>query len=453
MKEVAIIGGGFSGSLTAIQLLRNSKDISVKLINCENPSPQGIAFSTERTEHLLNVPAGRMSAFPDKPSHFIEWLISKKEFEQYITPSIASECIPRFIYGIYLKEIFQNFISHKQLTIINQKAVNILRSGSKFIVHLNNDTSLTASHIVLAMGNYLPADPKIPNHSFFKSQRYFQNPWDQTYLKRAGKMKNVLIIGTGLTMVDCVLSLNRDGFNGKIVAVSPRGYSPASHAETSAYPDFYPEIEKLSLKEIVAVTRKHLKIAASQNILWNAVIDSIRPHVQKIWQNFSAKDKKQFVHHLRHIWGVARHRLPVAVYKELENLSDTGKLEIIGGRIKNIEETKTGVVASVQLRKTTDINRINADIVINCTGPQINYFELEDELVINLLSHKLIMADELKMGVSALSNGKVLKNINEVSPDIYAIGSLLRGVLWETTAVPEIRVQAKNIAEQIIKSA
>lgn len=448
MKTIAIIGGGFSGALTAIQLLKKSQNVKVVLINSTLPIAKGIAYSTLLPEHLLNVPAGKMSPFSDKPEHFINWLSANN----YSTSNTKEAFLPRLIYGKYIMELLESFKSLNQFEQVEAKATDIQKKTDSYIIKLNTSDSLIADKIVLALGNFLPAHPPITRIAFFESKNYFQNPWSSAYLNNIELKKDILLIGTGLTMVDCVLSLKKVGFEGKIIVVSPRGYTPASHGKTDLYPDLYSELKGLSLAEMFHLVRKHLKIAESKNISWRAVVDSLRPHVQEIWMNFSKKEKQQFISHVRHIWGIARHRLPMDTHKELFDLKESGQLEIIGGRIMDMQEIDDSVSVVIKLRKSNEQKTLKVSRVINCTGPQTNYKDLDDELVKNLLAKELILADELKLGIQTTINGRVLQQENKPSSDIYAIGSLLRGVLWETTAVPEIRIQAESIAQQIIES-
>lgn len=448
MKTIAIIGGGWSGMLTAIQLLEKSKNISVKVINSEQPIGLGIAYSTTDEAHLLNVPAGKMSAFPDNPNHFTDWLIANG----HSTEQIEKQFFPRFIYGKYILELLDSLKSNTQLEIINAKAIDIQTQSHNYSVQLNNGNSIIADKIVLALGNFLPSIPKSNTPAFFESPFFYKNPWSADYLNNLSLNQDILLIGTGLTMVDCVLSLKKVGLKGKVFVVSPRGYTPAPHDKTEMYPDFYSELKGKTLLEIVRIIRKHIKIAETKNISWIGVVDSLRPYVQELWIDLSSKDKQQFISHIRHIWGVARHRLPIEIHKELMDLKKNGQLEIIGGRINDIVERNNLVTATIKLRNGSAIRELNISRVINCTGPQSNYKELKDELVKNLLAKKMILANELKMGIQTNFNGQVLQEDKKTSNDVFAIGSLLRGVLWETTAVPEISVQAQKIASQIIDS-
>lgn len=449
MKKVCIIGGGFSGVSTAMQLLKKNNKISITVINDNCIPPLGIAYSTSRKEHLLNVPAGKMSVFPDQPMHFSEWLKDNSLFQSNNEFSF----VPRLLYGKYLKDAFSPFLTDNRLTLKNGKAISMEKRQHGYSVKLENGDIVEADFIILAMGNYFPAAPKLKNNDLFKHRHYFNNPWDDSYLNDLDTNDPMLLIGTGLTMIDCMLSLYSQGHKGKIIAVSPRGYIPMPHVLTDLhYPDFYPEIKNKTLLETFKVVRKHLSLAEKKQIPWQSVIDRIRPHAKDIWQNFSLEDKQRFVSHVRHIWGLARHRLPVEVHKKMLALMHSGQLEILGGRLENIIIKDDNFLATMNLRKQTKQKNILVSRIINCTGPQLNYKELNDPLIVSLFEQNIISSNKLKMGIRALPDGSVIDNQAKVVPGVFAVGSMLRGDLWETTAVPELRVHAEIVASRIIGS-
>lgn len=453
MKTVCIIGGGFSGCLTAIHLLNKSSNVKIKLINHNYPLIQGIAYSTNDASHLLNVPAGKMSAFADKPFHFTEWLSSKKEFKHLLSTDIQFQFLPRFIYGAYLKEMMDQYLKHDRLTIISSKATGVKKTEGEFLIQCENASVIESDALVLAMGNYLPAEPRIENSFDFSDPAYFKNPWDNSFLNEIDLNKNILIIGTGLTMIDCVRSLAEINFKAKIIAVSPRGYIPARHSSAvSLYTDFFQDLKNKHLLDIFKIIRFHIKRSEQEQIPWQAVIDVIRPLTKEIWLNLSVRDKKQFISHLRHIWGVARHRLPETVHNKIMELMDSGQLQVIGGRLNKIEKADSSLKVTIKLRRKNSERLVEIDRIVNCTGPQSDFNEINDALIKDLLQNKIIFPDELKLGIKASPEGKIIDHEGTIIKNAYAIGSLLRGVLWETTAIPELRVNTENVADQIVNT-
>ncbi|HEX8517673.1 MAG TPA: FAD/NAD(P)-binding protein [Bacteroidia bacterium] len=453
MKTVCIIGGGVSGSLTAVQLLKKSEKVKVILINSGNPLLTGVAYSTQRAEHLLNVPAGKMSVYPDKPDHFIEWLKSLPEFEKSSDADLKHSFLPRMIYGSYLGDVLNKFMKDDRITVVESKAEAAGRSENKYVIRLEAGSSIEADVLVLAMGNFLPAAPKLKDCSAFSNQHFYANPWSDAFLENLSGSSSVLLIGGGLTMIDCVLSLVNTNFNGQIYAVSPRGYLPEGHLEKpSSYPDFFNEYKNRDLLTIFKSIRKHIAEAKKNTIPWQAVIDSVRPHAKEIWLHFSGDDKQRFITHLRHVWGVARHRLPTGVHRKMKQLISDGRLIVMDGRIREISETENGFHVGIKRRRQSNSEYLKVSRIVNCTGPQINYKELDEAFVKSLIAENIICPDEHKMGINASPGGRVLDNKGGVVKNVYAVGSMLRKVLWETTAVPELRENAENVAQQIIES-
>jgi len=88
---------------------------------------------------------------------------------------------------------------------------------------------------------------------------------------------------------------------------------------------------------------------------------------------------------------------------------------------------------------------------VNCTGPECNYQKLKSPLVVNLLARGLIDTDPLLLGLKAGPDGAVLDYLGRPSAQIFTLGSAAKGMLFETTAVPELRVQAKALAERLLR--
>jgi len=454
---VAIAGGGFCGTLTLIQLIRQSEiPLKIILINKEKAVAKGIAFDSFNPKHVLNVTAAKMSALPDDPDNFINWIKSKPEYSQFVNEELADSYLPRVIYGKYLDELLSDTLKNCpadiSVEILNDEVKDLIPSESTADVVLKSNKSFKADKVVLALGNFIPDNPKIKNNDFYKSKNYFNNPWDKAAIENLAENKDVLIIGTGLTMVDTVLSLLDNNFNGKIFAVSTKGFFPLSHKKRKPYTDILDELKPpYEINSLYKIFRKHIKIVLSNGITGEAVVDAVRPKTQEIWLSLSLRDKIRFMAHVRHLWGVARHRLPKDIFDLMQKLIANGKLEIIAGRLIDSNEAGNEITVSIKERKTQNIRDILVQRVINCTGPKTDLNKIEDELIVNLLNRGLIVPDEMKLGINALPDGTIIQRDHSISNIIFTLGSSLKGILWESTAVPELRVQAKVMAENLLR--
>lgn len=448
MKRITIIGGGASGTLLAANLLRESDDRTLEINMVEkNPTiGRGVAYSTPDDIHLLNVPAARMSAFPDDPEHFLNWL--ERKGYQYG----ATAFVPRKIFGEYLNSVIEDAQAAKpervKLNVFEDDAVDIDIEDGKAQVTLASGEYLYSESVVLAFGNFLPPQPSVADLAFTDHPKYFRSPWQSGVFDTIREDETVLIIGTGLSMVDVVLKLAYNGHVGEIKALSTRGLLPAVHKLGFVYDSFADELRPMSrITDILKAVRRHVKKAESEGNDWRAVIDSLRPVTQELWLGLPVSEKRYFMQHLSRYWNVARHRMPEEAARVLDKLRDEGRFEILRGRLRRISADGN---FEIEYRSNGAEHRLKADTIINCIGSESNFTRLDSRLVENLFARGYIRSDALDFGIDALPNGSVVGQNGARSDVIFTLGTAMKGTLWETTAIPEIRTQAKQLANLLL---
>lgn len=449
MKRITIIGGGASGTLLAVNLLKNTGDVPVEvnLIERRSRVGRGVAFGTMQASHLLNVPCGRMGAFPDEIDHFHNWLTANGHEND------PHDFVPRRLFGEYLRDVFdKETISPKpnvRLNLIDDEAVDMSVNGSSAEVMLRSGEIVPSHNVVLAFGNFKPPHPSVADLSFVDSPDYFQNPWGADLYESIAPNDTIFIVGTGLSMIDVALHLHTTGHTGKISAISTRGMLPAVHKLGYTYPSFYDDIKGMTrITDILKAVRRHAKKAEADGSNWRAVIDSLRPATQQMWLDLPLAEKKYFMQHLSRYWNVARHRMPAEAAEVLDEMQKNQTLEILRGRLKGIDETEGGF----HIRYTKDGIEMHstANILVNCIGSQANFAKIESTFVENLIDRNHIRNDELSLGIAAAPDGRVVDKNGEFSNVVYTLGTALKGTLWETTAIPEIRTQARDLALRLL---
>lgn len=437
---IAIIGGGISGTLTVLNCIKQSrKPLSIIWFDAHNKFCKGFAYSTSQDNHLLNVRANNMSVFTDEPNHFVNWL------NQYHPGYNSKDFVPRKIFGEYVQTVFDDLKNTNPLVSIIQQAeevVSIDKINGDFEVKTKQ--SHQVQKLILALGNFLPAHPKSVSKEFILSENYFQNAFHPPLIQQALTKKHITIIGSGLTMIDIVNTLSHHNFKGVINIISPHAYIPQAHKENplSSVVSFIEEGKKYSLLEVFSLVKQQLKKVKKENLNPHSVIDMMRPYLQTIWLNFSLADKNQFFRHLRHKWGVARHRAPGQSILIFQQLVSNNKINIIKGRIFDIKTEENSFRILYSNSESTQ-QMLETDFIINCTGPESDYTKIKMPLVQQLLKNQIIAPDLLNYGINAQKDGQISQNI-------YTIGPPLKGILWESTAVPEIRLQAYDLASKII---
>lgn len=435
IRHVAIVGAGFSGTLLAINLLRHDGPAAT-LIERGDAAGLGVAYGTRQSDHLLNVRAANMSAFPDQPDHFVRWL------GQRDTPLGGADFVPRALYGTYLRETLAaaQAASPDRLTVVDGEAVGV--DGATVL--LRGGGRVAADAVVLAVGNLAPQVP--PGLGGIADRpAYVGNPWAAGATAGLTDDDTVLLIGTGLTMVDVVLTLEAQGFGGRIVALSRRGLLPHRHA--SATPPAQPLTERPRppLSELVRTVR-----ARGRAIGWRSAIDELRPFTQGIWAAADPVERRRFLRHVRPWWDIHRHRLAPAVADRIDAMVASGRLTLLAGKSCDAKEADDGgVILEWRPRGEDALRHIHATRVISCIGPQGDVARTDDPLLSALVAAGRIRPDSEHLGIDVERTGRVLHVDGASDERLFAIGPMTRGAFWEIVAVPDLRRQVWDVARYL----
>jgi uncharacterized NAD(P)/FAD-binding protein YdhS len=453
--DVAVIGAGFSGTLTAVHLARLSAGtVRVALIEKRSRFARGVAYSTDDPGHLLNVPAGKMGAYPREHDHFLHWCHDHPERCRAVAVGNvqASSFVPRKLYGDYLEHLLEDARRRWPNLRLLQGEVADLRAkpNGQLVVEFFGGQILNAAKVVLALGNFPPGDPKLRDQRFHTSSRYLTDPWSKATVERLSEPGDILILGSGLTGLDLLLSLAKCRREGMIHLISRRGLFPQPHASCAPCP---PLLDASTLpktaREALAQVRKASQRATEAGSDWRAVIDALRPSTQNIWRQWDWTERRRFLRHLRAYWEPHRHRASPEALTIKQYLETRGHLTCYRGRVQSITENAAGLeVEFVEFRRY-EPRRLEVGYVVNCTGPECNYHKLKDPLVLQLFFRGLITPDPLFLGIDVGVGGIIYNVYGERVPNLYTLGSPQKGRLLETTAVPELRVQAEDLARRL----
>jgi uncharacterized NAD(P)/FAD-binding protein YdhS len=426
VRPVAIVGGGFSGVMTAVHLA--AKGVPVALIDGSGRLGRGVAYSTREPVHLLNVVTAKMSAWPDRPDHFTQWcaddglsFAERRAFGRYLCEQLAAADV---------------------VTPIEAMAVAAERAGEGWLVTLANGQQLEASALVLAQGNQPPAP--FPGSTKLPEQLFINNPWSEAanaaVERVAAEGSDVLILGTGLTMVDTVLSLAAAGHEGRITALSRRGLIPRPHVHPPQAPAPV-SLDAVPQGNVIALWRSLRRRSAE--VGFRAAVDALRPHTHAIWQQLGEHEQRRFMRHARPWWDVHRHRIAPQVAEQLKDLIAAGRLEIVAGRVSRMEADRDKLRVAIARRDGREAAR-EVGAVFNCTGPLGDLRRTADPLLRGLLEEGVVRTDAFSMGLDVDSHSRA-------GNEVWALGPLAKGRYWEIVAVPDIRHQAQAVAADIQK--
>jgi uncharacterized NAD(P)/FAD-binding protein YdhS len=444
--DVAVVGSGFSAIALTINLLRSLKPgQSIAVVGDDPGFGRGTAYRSEFYLHRLNVPAARMSLFPDEPDDFVGWLKEKGRNPE------GSYFASRGDYGLYLRDRLATLLRRRDdrpvLDFIKAKATACMMPGETTVeFHLDNGLKLEARNVALCLG-VGNADMPISSNLIPAAlqDRVVQNPWRLGWLSSIKADDEICILGSGLTMIDQVLSLRSHGHRGKIHVLSRRGLVP--HAHNTAHPTpVLPRLPEKSrqISEILAGFRAQVREGAE----WRALMDGLRPRTQALWQELDEAQKARFMRHALAWWNIHRHRLAPQVAARFQPLIDNGTVTVHAGFIREIEEASGRIAIRYRQRGTKEIAGIDVDWIVNCTGMERAGIA-HSPLLQQMREKSVIGMDKLGLGISVDGQSRLCCPDGNVRPGLYAVGALTAGQFWEITAVPDIRDQAKKVAAEI----
>jgi uncharacterized NAD(P)/FAD-binding protein YdhS len=450
MTAVAVIGAGFSGTLLTLHLLRRCPgSVRVHLIEKNSRFGRGLAYSTGNPSHLLNVPAARMSAFSDQPGHFVEWL--RDHGPDTAANEAGTSFIERHVFGDYVRHLLNAELKRAgrdRLVLSRGEVTGIEAVAGGLELRFDQSRGIAADVAVLAVGNFPPEVPNVADASFYDSPYYRPDPWAADTLTGLDPAAPVLLIGTGLTMVDTVISLLDRGHAGPIVALSRRGLLPRRHATAKSLAMLDRPLPT-TIAGLVRVVRAEIRQAERDGADWRSVVDGLRPALQDIWQGMDADNRARFVRHLRPWWDVHRHRVPGSVADRIEQAQRTGQLHVGAARIAGYRVAAGAVDVIVRPRRADAPKGYRVARVINCSGPGCDYDRIRDPLVRRLLETRQIRPDPLRLGLDVTPQCALLNGAGEISRRLYAVGPATKAVFWEMTSVPDIRRQCETAAAHV----
>jgi uncharacterized NAD(P)/FAD-binding protein YdhS len=461
-RTIVIVGAGFSGTLVAANLLKSQHWAATQIVLVERSAvlARGKAYAERGYPYLLNVPAGRMSADPNSPLDFLS-------FAQHRIPdATAEDFLPRELYGQYLEATLLDAevsaAPHVQFERSRGDVCAIEPAQQAgYRVQLADGRQIDADDVVLALGNPPPAD--LPGtEDLLQQPGYTSDPWAQPLTFTPGE--TILLIGTGLTMVDVAMAAAA-GASDQIVihTISRHGLIPPSQTQFShnACKSDSGAILRAASFSALTLLRSVRELAQDTERRggdWREAVTFVRSIAPVLWQRLPAREKRRMLRHVRPYWDVHRHRLPNETLAKINRLRQRQKLHVHAGRLLSFETvfandagagdvaTNGKVRVTWRPRGSDELQTMLFDRVVNCTGPDYNVRRSTDPLIQSLISQGLAVSDPLNLGLRTGSYGALINANGQAAPNLFYVGPMLRADHWEATAAHELRGHAERLA-------
>jgi uncharacterized NAD(P)/FAD-binding protein YdhS len=457
VQRIAIVGGGAAGALAAVHLLReprNRGSLEIELIDRTGTFGAGVAYGTDDPLHLLNVPAVRMGAIHGHPEHFYEWLTERGE-------GVAEEAfLPRGLYATYIRDLLaqaEREAVDARLRRRGGEVTSIAELAGPGVAPLEltfaDGERLEADRVVLALGPLSAGDPIRVPPELKESGVYVSDPWEAGALDEVRRDRSVLIVGTGLTMVDVALSLGEIEGGPRIRAVSRHGLVPRRHRrDLTNLRRFHVPMESGELEPVVAAVFGQICRVAKQGDDWRDVIDSMRPISPQLWRSLKLEDKERFLVEFQRLWDVHRFRMAPEVADRFAALEASGRLVAEANAIVSVEPHGPGARVFLRTPGAHELDVTEVDRVINCSGAGYDLRRQAPPVLAGLLAAGRARPDELGLGLDVAEDGGVLDADGNESDRIFVVGSLRKGVEWEAIGVTELRDHSGCIARRIVRT-
>ena len=450
---IVVVGGGFSGAVTAVQLMRQARSpLRVVLVNESGRMARGLAYGTHSNAHVLNVPAGNMSALADDADDFLRYC-------RWSDPLVLPQAfVSRRLYGAYLEALLSTaeLASDGGVTLdrVTGRIDAIRLSAEGAELKLQDGSKLAADAVVLAFGHFAPHDPLPAQAVADAGARYVGDPWRPGALAAIGPADDVLLVGAGLTAVDVALALHRGPRSGRLLGISRRGLAPQSHRPSGVVPG---AIDGARLAAAMGDTvrgglralRAELRRASARGEDWRDVIGALRAHTPALWQRLSLAERARFLRHLRPHWDVARHRCAPQAHDLFTSLQAADRLQLLAARLAEVRATAGGLELTLRPRGGGPPQRRRVQAIVNCTGPTSDLRRSGSALIDQLLDAGLLCPDRLGLGLVVDAQYRVIDRDGRAADRLRYIGPLLKAGAWEATAVPELRQHAQRLAQML----
>jgi uncharacterized NAD(P)/FAD-binding protein YdhS len=440
--SVAVVGGGASGTLMTAHLLKCAGDaVHVRLIEPREQIGRGLAYATENESHRLNVRASNMSAFPDHPDHFWRWLRANDHSGE------DRFCfVPRMVYGRYLGTLVEDRLAETEPRVrwLRKTVTGLSERNGSVTLRLSGSETAVFDMAVLCCGHEASETLDAP----------FVSPWEDPRSWNVAPDSTILILGTGLTMVDAAIALSESGHRGPIVALSRRGLLPQAHRRVEPAQIIETELPSPArLASFLGWLRARARNEIQSGGDWRSIVDGLRPHVQAIWRAMPNRSRRRFLEHARPWWDIHRHRMAPEVEAKIRALQESGQLRILAGHLLEANAKQKGADVSIRPRASEALARLEVSRIVSCRGLTSDPRRSSNPVVAQLVAEGFARADPLGIGLDVDNDCALVDATGRASKRIFAVGPMSQAAFWESIAVPDIRLQAESLARRLTGQA
>lgn len=452
LATIAIIGGGFTGAAVALHLVERFPPDEARIIVFE-PRERlgaGLAYDTADPVHRINVPAARMSIYPDDPEDFSRWLEQTEELKAD-PQAFTAEGVPfprRQAFGLYIAARLAPFVASGAVEHWRSTAVEANQVDGLWTIRTGDGRQVQAHGVVLAVSHPAPSLPAslraIENHPGLVADATRPNA-----LAKVSPQARVLVVGNGLTAADVIASMKERGHRGSILSISRRGLRSRGHPsiEQSVTLDLTTTPSQRA-SHLLNRIRRTVREANAAGLTWHPVLDAVRAQGQEIWKSLPVSERRRIARHIRPFWDVHRFRIAPQVEKALDDAIADGSLTVKAASLRGAEAVGDAIRVILKERGSTEPGSQDFDTVIVTTGPAHGGILQSQPLLASLAAKGRLALCPTGLGLLCDRQSRALAVTGGADDTLLIAGPLARGTFGELMGLPQVSEHALFIAEK-----
>ncbi|AFL49903.1 putative NAD(P)/FAD-binding protein YdhS [Sinorhizobium fredii] len=451
---VAIIGGGFSGAAVALHLTRNlgaERRARIVVFEPRARLGAGLAYDTAEPAHRINVPAFKMSLYPDEPESFADYLVRADTLAtDPVACSAEGVAYPRrSVFGDYVAAELAPCLAGGLIEHRRKRVLGVKRSQVRWTILAEDAEVLVADIVVLAVSHPPPSLPKalLPISSIPK---LVADSTRTNALDGIAPADRVLVVGNGLTAADVVAALTERGHRGPVISISRRGLRSRGHPAVVQDPfgDFVSEpVTRAS--ELLRRIRRTLRVARQRGLSWHPVIDAVRAQGQQIWQALPVVERRRIARLARVYWDVHRFRIAPQVEDVLDQAIENGRLEILSASVASATIDGGEIRVDLRQRGLDALRSIIVDAIVVTTGPAHGGILKSQPFLAGLEKGGVLTVCETGLGIACDLHARAVGADRRVEPNLFIAGPLARGTFGELMGLPQVTEHAVFVALEV----
>lgn len=467
-RRIVIAGGGYSGAAAAIQLAKDAAaPLDIAVVEPRAEVGRGAAYDVDDPMVRLNVEDSLMVIDRADLPRFARWL--DESGVRAADPDGATDegefFARRADFGRFMAAAFADAVaanpSGSVIRHCRDQVTAIRETPDGYSLDLADGAPLAADLVVLAVGNDRPADLPVLPPDVVGAPGYAADPWGGGGLETVGPDSRVLLIGSGLTAVDMIVSLSARGHRGRIDAISRRGLLPREQGEFPGIAELLRRIaapvpalvekhgEPRTVTEVLRWIRADVAEDAAQGVSWRGAFDSIRDAARYIWPRLPLAEKRRFFRHLKPWYDCHRFRVAPQINRIVRRRLADGSLAVSAARIVDAKVMDNRLRVTLRDRGASEVRTEIYDRVINCTGPNPDPAKSGIVFVRDALAGGLLARNATGVGLAVNDLCETLRPDGSANATLLALGPTTRGHFGEAVAVPQITLQVATLTERL----